>query len=281
MEYSSKTSLKTTKQKVLITVKTYPSISTKYEELVCTAGFTENGDWIRLYPIPFRKLDYEGQYKKYDWIEIDIVKNTSDFRPESYKPVNIDIPPIVISHMNTDNNWAERKQIVLKNVYTDLSMLIESSQNKSIATSLAVFKPTKIIDFIIEKCEREWSKEKLAVLQQGNLFEKKEDRLEVVRKLPYKFSYKFQDVNGRESTLMNEDWELGALYWKQFAKYEGNEYKACEDVKKKYMDDFAKTKDLYFFLGTTKLNQLRAPNPFIIIGTFTPKKEIQKQLNLF
>ena len=33
--------------KVLITVKTYPAISNKYDELVCTAGFLEDGTWIR------------------------------------------------------------------------------------------------------------------------------------------------------------------------------------------------------------------------------------------
>ena len=35
--------------KVLITVKTYPTLSTKYDELVCTAGFREDGSWIRIY----------------------------------------------------------------------------------------------------------------------------------------------------------------------------------------------------------------------------------------
>jgi hypothetical protein len=30
---------------VLITVKTYPTISVKYDELVCTAGFREDGSW--------------------------------------------------------------------------------------------------------------------------------------------------------------------------------------------------------------------------------------------
>jgi len=34
-------------------------------------------------------------------------------------------------------------------------------------------------------------------------------------------------------------------------KYDGNEIKACMDVKKKYFDDFSRTKDLHFFLGTT------------------------------
>ena len=79
---------------------------------------------------------------------------------------------------------------------------------------------------------------------------------------------------------MNEDWELGALYWNCLEKHKGDENAACKDVKKKYWDDFAKTKDLHFYLGTTKLNHLRAPNPFIIIGTFHPKIEDQLELDL-
>ena len=55
------------KTRVLITVKTYPTISGKYDELVCTAGFREDGSWIRIYPVPFRKIAYDQQYKKYDW----------------------------------------------------------------------------------------------------------------------------------------------------------------------------------------------------------------------
>jgi len=42
------------KERVLIAVKTYPTLSDKYLELSCTAGFREDGSWIRLYPIPFR-----------------------------------------------------------------------------------------------------------------------------------------------------------------------------------------------------------------------------------
>lgn len=43
--------------------------------------------------------------------------------------------------------------------------------------------------------------------------------------------------------------------------------------KRKILNDFARRKDLYFFIGIIKLNQFRAPNPFIIIGTFQPRKE--------
>jgi hypothetical protein len=48
--------------KVLITVKTYPLPSNKYQELVCTAGVLEDGRWIRIYPIPFRSLPQNRQF---------------------------------------------------------------------------------------------------------------------------------------------------------------------------------------------------------------------------
>jgi hypothetical protein len=38
------------RKRVFITVKTYPPLSEKYDELVCTAGISEDGSWIRLYP---------------------------------------------------------------------------------------------------------------------------------------------------------------------------------------------------------------------------------------
>ena len=35
-------------ERILITVKTYPVLSRKYAELVCTAGVTEAGEWRRV-----------------------------------------------------------------------------------------------------------------------------------------------------------------------------------------------------------------------------------------
>lgn len=149
-------------------------------------------------------------------------------------------------------------------------------------TSLAIFKPTKIVDFTIEQVEREWDKKKLEKLKQdrsNNLFAQEgEDLFEVVRKLPYKFSYVFHDCNGKQSKMMIEDWEIGALYWKRLTYYEGDEIKATEYVRKVYFDDFAKTKDLHLFLGTSQLHHFTGKNPFMIIGTFHPKVEIQGRL---
>lgn len=265
--------------KVLITVKTYPTLSAKYEELVCTAGFREDGTMVRIYPIPFRKKAYNEQYKKYDWIELDLVKNTRDFRPESYRPNSFDNQIKIVGHIGTENNWQERKRICLNKIYYNMQDLISEAQNKNICTSLAVFKPTEILDFYAESVERNWDKNKLKKLNQLNLFESSKDgQFKVVKKLPYKFIFRFKDIQGTESQLMIEDWEAGQLYWRCLDKHNGNEQNAVADVRKKYFDDFAKTKDLYFFLGTTQAHHFKSKNPFIIIGTFHPKPELQGKL---
>lgn len=186
--------------------------------------------------------------------------------------------------MDTKRNWLLRKQIVFKNkIYTDIDELISEARNKDIMTSLAVFKPTEITDFTIEPVEREWDKKKLEKVihrRSTDLFaQEEEDLFEVVKKLPYKFSYVLLDCNGKKSKMMIEDWEIGQLYWNCLQKHDGNESKAVVDVKKKYFDDFAKTKDLHLFLGTSQLHHFTAKNPFMIIGTFHPK--IEPQLSLF
>lgn len=272
------------REKILVTVKTYPTLSGKYDELVCTAGFRKDGSWVRIYPIPFRKKSYEEQYKKYDWIEIDLIKNTSDFRPESYRPYSHDSEIKIVDHIGTGKkrDWAVRKEIVLQQVYDDMSILIDEAKDKKKCTSLAVFKPTRILDFTVQKVEREWDKKKIEKLKakrdQTGLFENPEDPFEVVNKLPYKFKYVFEDCKGNVSRMMIEDWEIGQLFWRMVKKYEDDEGLAIEDVRKKYFDDFAKTKDLYFYLGTTQVHHYTSRNPFVIIGTFHPPKTDQRSL---
>jgi len=249
---------------------------------VCTAGFTDKGKWIRIYPIQFRKKSYDQQYKKYEWIELDLVKNTRDFRPESYRLRSDDCKIKRLEKIDTANKWEKRKEVVLQKVYTNLKELISEAKNKEICTSLAVFKPTKVNGFLIEEVSRKWDKKKIDKLkanrEQANLFEPPEDPFNVVDKLPYKFVYVIEDDAGKISKMMIEDWEIGALYWRQLDKYRGDEEKAVNDVKKKYYTDFAKTKDLHLFLGTTQVYHYKSKNPFMIIGTFHPKKETQIRL---
>lgn len=263
------------KTKVLITVKTYPTLSKKYDELVCTAGFLEDGSWIRIYPVPYRKLDYESQYKKYQWIELDLVKNNKDFRPESYRPYDFDSDIITLNTIDTSKKgWQARKAIVLKRpVWTNMTSLIDSAKNPQERTSLAVFKPKEILDFIYEPDEREWNPNKMEAViahqQELNLFEETKKIFRVAKKVPYKFSYVFTSDDGKKRTLMIEDWEVGMLYWRSLQSSGGDEKAACEMVRHRYLAEFLE-KDLYFFLGTSLEYHNISPNPFMIIGVFYP-----------
>ncbi len=223
-------------------------------------------------------MAYKDQYRKYDWVEVELVKNTSDFRPETYRPLSLESEFKNVGHISSKPNWNKQKRYVLQNVNSDIGKLIQEAKNNKICTSLAVFKPTKVTDFIIEETSREWKKRKLEKLKQLNLFEKTPRGLQVVRKLPFKFSYRIEDSNGITSKMMIEDWEIGQLYWNCLLKY-ASEKIACEKVREKYWNNFVLKRDLHLFLGTTLRNHLRAPNPFIIIGTFT--LAIDKQLKIF
>ncbi|HNR07487.1 MAG TPA: hypothetical protein PKM27_09240 [Saprospiraceae bacterium] len=272
------------RKKVLISVTTYPLPSRSYDELVCTAGLLETGEWIRIYPIPLSFLmgqRHSGKIEsfKYTWIELDLNKRTDDFRPESHSPQNYDFRDIVIyDRVGTESNWLKRKKFCLQNVYTNLSQLIKDSEAPT-NMSLATFKPTEIVGFEIENDTREWKDEWVEIRKQGDLFAPEKPPETLIPKLPYKFFYRFKDVAGKESRLMIEDWEIGALYWNCLKATEGNEAVALEKVREKYEGEFLAEKDIYLFLGTTKEWHLRrSKNPFVIIGVFYPKKESQMKL---
>lgn len=269
-------------ERVLITVKTYPTLSRKYGELVCTAGVRADGSWVRLYPIPFRLLDYERRYHKFDWIEASLVKSTSDPRPETFHPV--DATALThCGHLDHEDNWRERRKLILGRctIHTRLGPLIDAAHANEV--SLAVFKPTRVLDFKWEPDDREWKAANVEEMRkragQGELFagEDWRESFRLIRKLPWKFSYRFADADGRESEQRVLDWEAGQLYWNCLAAAEGDEATALQKVRQKYMGEFLQ-RDLHFFLGTTKEYHGWATNPWVIIGVFPIPREPQMQL---
>lgn len=269
-------------ERILIAVKTYPTLSTKYGETVCTAGVREDGSWVRIYPVPFRHLDQSEQYHLFDWIECPLKRNPSDPRPETFRPTDLNlIRPI--RHVDTARNWEERRHIFLNtcDVHSSLATIKQGAKDNQI--SLTVFKPKKILGFKWEHDTREWDPKKLqqmkSMYNQLDLFDDNEWRktFEVIPKLPYNFSYVFEDTDGTKSELQILEWQIGALYWNCLRNSSGDEDEALAKVKQKYFDQFINT-DLHFFLGTTQQFHFIAPNPWVIIGVFPIPFEPQSQL---
>ena len=60
--------------RILILCKTYPSPSGKHVETSCVAGMEEGGQLIRLFPIPFRLIDDQKQFRKWQWVNCGLAK---------------------------------------------------------------------------------------------------------------------------------------------------------------------------------------------------------------
>jgi hypothetical protein len=261
------------KLKVLITVKTYPIPSKKYDELVCTAGVTEAGKFVRLYPINFRDLSYTKKYKKYQWIEVLAEKHQGrDVRKESYRPYSDSIKTLG-EPISTRDNWAERAHYVLKAKANSMEDLYD--QQSKDCTSLGIFKPEKVNDLIISPDDSEWPTKFLHALRQQRLFECRQRTLVPPRKVPFKFHYCFECDDPRckgKHKMMIEDWEVGALFWKMVDKGCSHE-EASQKVRDKFLHDLCSPdKDTYFYVGTI----LAHPKTWVVIGVFYPKIKSQK-----
>lgn len=273
------------RERILITVKTYPTLSRKHGETVCTAGVREDGSWVRLYPVPFRRMGEDEQYRKFDWVELEAMKSTKDHRPETYHPTDAkEIRPV--GHLSTGDHWKKRRKALSQvSRHHHLQPLLEAAKGNHL--SLALFKPAKILDFIWEPCERDWDAAKVAAMRelssQGELFEEEQWRrtFNLMPKLPYNFSYRFEDADGRRSELQVLDWEVGQLFHNCLQRSADDEPAALAKVRQKYMDEFLKT-DLHFFLGTMKEFHGYSPNPWVIIGVLPlPHPPAEEQMEFF
>lgn len=254
------------KRKILIATKTYPSISTKYKETVCTAGILlDDNDkplqWIRIYPIRFRALDFDKRYPRWSIITAEIEKNEKDYRSESFRINDSSIE--VVRKLDTKKNWAERKSFVLPLQFESIKKI--QSENKS----LGIIKPQSIEKYFCKETSREWNIKQQNIQDQLDLFEPSV----ALEKIPYQFGYQFIDQDGISHRYTISDWEIMQLYRgcrdssTQLIQQQ-KEQEALLKVRQKLEDIFLSKNELYFIVGNLKNH----PKVFMIIGLFYPLK---------
>ncbi len=253
--------------RVLVTVKTYPLLSSRYTETVCSAGLREDGSWVRMYPINYRYMSKAQRFRKYQWIEAEMIKDTRDPRPESHRLTSAIMP---LDALGTSDGWEARRQRVLGGkIYTDLGELIGEARNTCISTSLATFKPTRILGFEMEKIPYGFDGKREMLMNTLSFCEAKR----LAETIPYRFYFTFRDAAGRCSRQQILDWEIYQLCRKIIAKHGCDDATVLEHMKRKCFDDLPCRRDLYFFLGTTRHWHIRrSKNPFTIVGLFYPPR---------
>ncbi len=254
------------KQRVLITVMTYPTPSTKSREVVCTAGITADGSWVRLYPIDYRYLPPTQRFHKFQWIELQLGPRGSgnDKRRESRLP---DLTTLEVGAAL--KGWPEKRAFVDKCKVSTLNEL--KAQYDIDGTSLGMVKPSHVVDLHIEPQNEDWSPTQQASLAQLGFFDVPTKPL---KRIPFKFSYEFRCVDSDKThNAMCEDWELGALYLKEVERL-GDPTRAAQSVRKKFLDELCGPKrDTHFFMGT-----VFPYNTWVVIGVWWPPRQHQPSL---
>lgn len=254
-------------KRILVTVKAYPNLSRKYGETVCVAGIDlDTNKWVRLYPIPFRDLDEDKKFKKYNIIEVKAIKAANDKRPESYKVDRNTIKVVgSVDYKSNKVNWDERKKVVLPTLNKSMCEILHLSQSED--KSLGIFQPRNVT-FSWEKVKVEDAKKRESYYAQHDFLEKKKSPLEDI---PYVFRYSFfcnneKDCAGHTYAII--DWEIVQSFrsWKR--RYKTTE-KLLEMINDKWINTLcASNRDTYFYVG----NQLRFRDNFMILGVFYPPK---------
>jgi hypothetical protein len=248
--------------RLVVVVKGYPTVSRTYDEAVCVAGIRTDlpqPQWVRLYPVQFRDLEFSKQFKKYQEITL-YVSGANDSRPESRRP---DTGSLSLGGViSTRHRWARRWELVRPLVVE--SMCSIQRQQKVDHTSLGVFKPRDVIDFIITPDHSPWKPGQRATLAQPSLFLPSKTQLE---KIPYNFSYRYDcsstSCKGHEQTII--DWEAAQAF-RNFRRLYGEE-EGLVRMRDKWLGEMCGTaKDTHFFVG----NQHLHPLAFLVLGVFWP-----------
>ncbi len=251
-----------TKQ-VLVTVMTYPSPSRKYVEIVCCAGIDlASGNWIRLYPVPYRSLPSLNRFKKYDIIQVRCEKASRDSRIESYR---VDQDSIrVLRHLDTKDNWRARRDIVLPTLPSSFCEILKRVRG---GKSLGVFKPCDI-GFFSKKSPPADERRRNACYAQLSFFD---THTRAVEKVPFDFYYSFTcdglaDCPGHD--LLIVDWEMGQSYRRWRHDYQSQEV-LFEKIEETWLHRICSEKnDIYFYVG----NMQRFRDQFMVLGVLYPKK---------
>jgi len=259
------------KKRVLIVVRTYPVPAMHGVEVSCTAGVTDDGRWIRLFPVPYRFLDEDKRFSKYQWVELSAMKAPADLRPESFKLNDATIR--IISSVSAAKAWRARKEKLAHLIRPSLCG-IQREQRENGSPTLGLFKPTEIKQLVIEPTDPDWTpRQKLALSQQLLPFQAAPSK--PLEKIPYDFRYQFccaePGCPGHDMTCF--DWELGQSYRRWRREYgTGWEPKFRE----RYERDMISRFDTHFYVGTVH----RHPGAWIIVGLFYPPRSADLPLFL-
>ena len=268
--------------RVLITVKASPQPSAKYGDTVCVAGIrvdAGSADWIRLYPLAFRWIGVEHQFKKFDLIDVEVRRETKDTRPESYRP---DIDSIrVVKHLN---DWKDRQPYMERVERTSTCALSAAASVRHDAPSLGMVAVKSLHRLKVEPFSGWSDAQKARIAAAANLaplslfgdVTKTPTELKAPRFIA---RYEYYCTAGGCPRHVGQilDWELTALQGRLIHEPEAT---AIQQIEQKFQAQmFATGRQTSFFMGN--FEDARKRHSFSVLGVYYPPEGIATRVGLF
>lgn len=254
----------------MVVVKAAPILTAQPEEAVCVAAVTlePNPRWIRLFPVPFRDLESDSRFKKYQEVTLKVCLSNTDRRPESYVPILDSLKPGKL--IDTTDKWAERRRRLDgldRPTMCDLKELNSDGSGPDIP-SVAIIETDGIPELEItkrskDKVKRDEEKAK-AIAARYSLFDDPNLKKMPLEIIPWRFRYLYNclayNCRGHRQTIV--DWEATMLWRK--VKNHRNWQSLME---KTFVDKlWASNHRTELFVG----NQQQYPQSFLVLGVFWP-----------
>ena len=254
-------------------VKAYPALSRTYGEVSCVAGveMSDSGPrWIRLYPVPFRALDDDKQFKKYQPVRLRVESHSGDRRPETRRPDRDSIQLLGKPIPSTDG-WARRRRFVEPLMAQSMCDLLRRQRRDG--TSLGVFRPKQVLDLVIE--ERDIKSEKVEIARawaaQPSLLgglgaDERGQQVRELEQVPWTFKlrYECEDSSCRTHTQSIIDWEIATYFRRVRGRSDWR-----ERMRRRWLGDLCRgDRDTALFVG----NQHQHPTSFLVLGVWWPPR---------
>lgn len=225
---------------LLVNCKTYPAVSRKYTETVCTGGVQSTGEFVRLYPVPFRFLSPDEQYDRWDVIKVRAYRDTKDTRPESWHFV----PGSSIEKLRHIASEKQRWEWMCKTIHDSAEAMSENG----LTNGCVEIEP---IELYWKPDNKEWTASQKQTINQGDLFATPSQLRGLAESIPWQFRLKY-----REKSTGRED-EGKVLAWSYYTGYLrnklrcGDDEQALEEVADKVRSSiFNRDRTVFAILGT-------------------------------
>ncbi|MDZ4380289.1 MAG: hypothetical protein U0942_03005 [Parvibaculum sp.] len=239
-------------------VKALPHVGKAHGETVCCAGVTADGEWRRLFPVPFRRLD--SKFKRWNWIEFQWrTALPKDRRPESRRVQEDSIQ--IVGTLGA----SARSRLLSSVIVPSIDEAVSRNQ------TLALIRPANVRFDAVKKSSEAIAREKRAYAAAAAQASFLDDELKAMEPCPFAFHFHYDSSDGKSHSATSDDWETAAMFYNFKRNY--GEGEALKKMKQTFEVTYPE-KGMAFAMGTHS----RYPKTWLLVGIIRIDEEMQKSL---